>query len=183
MKMLLGGRVVVLAPPSAGLCRIVELSVTAVRITPQEPESERPDDDQTDDPRPRRRAGDLWKSDLARIAQALDDRLKGGEQRHKSGSADQHSQDADHCIPATFAARRHARPRAVAEDCHADAETNRTQQYASMDQTGMRWTVVGAQSLLHLRALYLNGDWNAFIAYRIEHEQKRLYPYKNSLAA
>ena len=52
-----------------------------------------------------------------------------------------------------------------------------------MEQTGMRWTVAGAQSLLHLRALYLNGDWSAFVTHRIQTEQQRLYPYKNRLAA
>ena len=51
-----------------------------------------------------------------------------------------------------------------------------------MEQTGMRWTVEGAQSLLHLRALYLNGDWQSFVTYRIEQEQKRIYPYKTLLA-
>lgn len=51
-----------------------------------------------------------------------------------------------------------------------------------MEQTGMRWTVKGAQSMLHTRALYLNNDWNAFVAYRIEQEQLSLYPYKTSLA-
>ena len=51
-----------------------------------------------------------------------------------------------------------------------------------MEQTGMRWTVEGAQSMLHTRALYLNDDWNAFLAYRIEQEQNSLYPYKTSLA-
>jgi hypothetical protein len=51
-----------------------------------------------------------------------------------------------------------------------------------MEQTGMRWTVEGAQSLLYLRALYLNGDWQSFVAYRIEQEQKHIYPYKTSLA-
>lgn len=52
-----------------------------------------------------------------------------------------------------------------------------------LEQTGMRWTVAGAQALLHLRALYLNGDWRSFVNYRIECEQKQLYPYKPSLAA
>src|SRR5204862_787676 len=52
-----------------------------------------------------------------------------------------------------------------------------------MEQTGMRWTVEGAQSLLHLRALYLNGNWKAFVVHRIQAEQQRLYPYKHSLAA
>ena len=47
----------------------------------------------------------------------------------------------------------------------------------------MRWTVEGAQSLLHLRAIYLNGDWTAFVAHRIQNEQDNLYPYKTSIAA
>src|SRR5512135_1008988 len=51
-----------------------------------------------------------------------------------------------------------------------------------MEQTGMRWTLKGAQSMLHTRALYLNDDWNAFVAYRIEQEQLSLYWYKTSLA-
>lgn len=44
-----------------------------------------------------------------------------------------------------------------------------------LEQTGMRWTVDGAQAMLHLRAIYLNGDWNEFMNYRIETEQKALY--------
>ena len=50
-----------------------------------------------------------------------------------------------------------------------------------LEQTGMRWTVAGAQAMLHLRALYLNGDWPAFIEHRARREQARLYPYKSSL--
>lgn len=50
-----------------------------------------------------------------------------------------------------------------------------------MEQTGMRWTVEGAQSLLQLRAIYLNGDWSNFVVHRIENEQSALYPYKYSL--
>ena len=45
-----------------------------------------------------------------------------------------------------------------------------------LEQTGMRWTVAGAQAMLHLRATYLNGDWEAFCEYRIQQEQSRLYP-------
>jgi len=52
-----------------------------------------------------------------------------------------------------------------------------------LEQTGMRWTVEGAQALLHLRALYLNGDWPAFVSHRIQREQNRLYPYKTLLPA
>jgi hypothetical protein len=48
-----------------------------------------------------------------------------------------------------------------------------------LEQTGMRWTVDGAQAMLHLRATYLNGDWDAFWEYRIQEEQKRLYEPKD----
>jgi len=44
-----------------------------------------------------------------------------------------------------------------------------------LEQTGMRWTVSGAQAMLHLRAIYLNGHWNKFVNYRIETEQAKLY--------
>ena len=44
-----------------------------------------------------------------------------------------------------------------------------------MEQTGMRWTVEGAQAMLHVRALYLNDQWEEFLEYRIEQEQTRLY--------
>lgn len=44
-----------------------------------------------------------------------------------------------------------------------------------MEGTGMRWTVPGAQSMLHLRGIYLNGDWDDFVAFRIETEQRQLY--------
>lgn len=44
-----------------------------------------------------------------------------------------------------------------------------------LEQTGMRWTRDGAQALLHVRATYLNGDWDEFQDYRIEQEQRALY--------
>ena len=44
-----------------------------------------------------------------------------------------------------------------------------------MEGTGMRWTVPGAQAMLHLRAVYLNGRWDEFIEYHVEAEQSRLY--------
>ena len=44
-----------------------------------------------------------------------------------------------------------------------------------MEQTGMRWTLEGAQAMLHVRALYLNDQWEEFLEYRIEQEQTRLY--------
>jgi hypothetical protein len=47
-----------------------------------------------------------------------------------------------------------------------------------MEQTGMRWTLLGAQSMLHLRAIYLNGDWSDYIEHHIETEQSTLYGNK-----
>jgi len=44
-----------------------------------------------------------------------------------------------------------------------------------MELTGMRWTEAGAQSTLHLRAIYLNDDWEAYLDYHIEKEQTALY--------
>jgi len=44
-----------------------------------------------------------------------------------------------------------------------------------LELTGMRWERKGAQSMLHLRAIYLNGEWGQFVNYRIEKEQAALY--------
>lgn len=44
-----------------------------------------------------------------------------------------------------------------------------------LEQTGMRWTVEGAQAMLHTRALYLNDQWDEFLEFRVEQEQTRLY--------
>ncbi len=52
-----------------------------------------------------------------------------------------------------------------------------------MEQSGMRWRIVGAQAVLSLRAIYLNDDWDAFHAARIKAEQRKLYPYKRYLHA
>ena len=46
-----------------------------------------------------------------------------------------------------------------------------------MELTGMRWRVPGAQAMLDLRAVYINGDWDAFQQHRIQQERRRLYPY------
>jgi hypothetical protein len=47
-----------------------------------------------------------------------------------------------------------------------------------MELTGMRWRVPGAQAILDLRAVYVNGDWDRFQEHRIEQERCRLYPYR-----
>jgi hypothetical protein len=44
-----------------------------------------------------------------------------------------------------------------------------------MEGTGMRWSLAGAQAMLHLRASYLNGDWTEFVDHRIAQEQIALY--------
>jgi hypothetical protein len=44
-----------------------------------------------------------------------------------------------------------------------------------LEQTGMRWTVEGAQAMLHVRALYLNDQWEEFHEHRVVREQARLY--------
>jgi len=47
-----------------------------------------------------------------------------------------------------------------------------------MELTGMRWRVPGAQAMLDLRAVYVNGDWDSFQEHRVEQEHRRLYPYR-----
>lgn len=45
-----------------------------------------------------------------------------------------------------------------------------------VERSGMRWKVPGAQAMLTLRAIHANGDWEQFLTFRIQHENKRLYP-------
>lgn len=44
-----------------------------------------------------------------------------------------------------------------------------------MDGTGMHWKIEGARAMLWTRALYLNGEWNEFVNFRIQREQEQLY--------
>ena len=44
-----------------------------------------------------------------------------------------------------------------------------------MDGTGMHWKLEGARAMLWTRALYLNGEWNDFVNFRIQREQEQLY--------
>ena len=46
-----------------------------------------------------------------------------------------------------------------------------------LERAGMHWTVPGAQALLQLRCVALNGDWEAFMNYYIDQETARLYPH------
>lgn len=44
-----------------------------------------------------------------------------------------------------------------------------------MDCTGMHWRLPGSRAMLKTRALYLNGEWDDFVEYRIQREQETLY--------
>src|SRR4029077_12036747 len=46
-----------------------------------------------------------------------------------------------------------------------------------MECTGMRWSVAGAQAVLDLRAVEINGDWTSFWEYRTRQESERLYAH------
>ena len=47
-----------------------------------------------------------------------------------------------------------------------------------MERAGMHWTPAGAQAMLDVRSTYVNGDWEAYQAYRIARETNRLYPHR-----
>lgn len=50
-----------------------------------------------------------------------------------------------------------------------------------MERAGMSWVKLGAQAMLDLRSIRLNGDWDAFNDYRIVSETRRLYPARDLL--
>jgi hypothetical protein len=52
-----------------------------------------------------------------------------------------------------------------------------------MERAGMHWTQAGAQAMLDVRSVYLNGDWEAFQHFRIARETERLYPHRQILEA
>jgi hypothetical protein len=48
-----------------------------------------------------------------------------------------------------------------------------------MERAGMHWTPAGAQAMLEVRSVQVDGDWEAYQAYRIERETATLYPHRN----
>ena len=44
-----------------------------------------------------------------------------------------------------------------------------------MEGAGMRWTKAGAEAILKLRAVYLNGDWDRFWVYHVAQEKERRF--------
>jgi len=48
-----------------------------------------------------------------------------------------------------------------------------------MERAGMHWTMAGAQAMLDVRSVYVNGAWEEYQIYRIERETQRLYPNRS----
>jgi hypothetical protein len=46
-----------------------------------------------------------------------------------------------------------------------------------MERAGMHWTRSGAQAMLDVRSIHVNGDWEAYQQYRIQRETIGLHPY------
>jgi hypothetical protein len=47
-----------------------------------------------------------------------------------------------------------------------------------MERAGMHWTVAGAQAMLEVRSVHVDGAWEAYQTYRIGREMHRLYPHR-----
>ncbi|MCX7011441.1 MAG: hypothetical protein NTW86_02535 [Candidatus Sumerlaeota bacterium] len=47
----------------------------------------------------------------------------------------------------------------------------------------MRWQTFGAQAMLDLRAVYLNGEWDAFQKHRHQAQIEGLYPHRHEILA
>lgn len=50
-----------------------------------------------------------------------------------------------------------------------------------LERTGMSWVREGAQAMLELRCVYLTQEWDTYVAFRVERQTERLYPYRDSL--
>ncbi|HEX6139631.1 MAG TPA: hypothetical protein VF013_04105 [Candidatus Limnocylindria bacterium] len=49
-----------------------------------------------------------------------------------------------------------------------------------LEQAGMRWTRRGAQSLLDLRAVRLDGQWDAYWRFHRQQQHRRRYPFTSA---
>ena len=47
-----------------------------------------------------------------------------------------------------------------------------------MERAGMHWTRLGAQAMLDVRSIHINGDWDQYQTFRIERETKMQYPWR-----
>ena len=50
-----------------------------------------------------------------------------------------------------------------------------------LERTGMTWTKVGAQAVLHLRSISIGGHWKEFQEHWVKSETQRLYPHRRVL--
>jgi hypothetical protein len=48
-----------------------------------------------------------------------------------------------------------------------------------MERAGMHWTPGGAQAMLDVRGMHIEGDWEGYQSYRIDRETRRLYPHRH----
>ena len=51
-----------------------------------------------------------------------------------------------------------------------------------MERAGMHWTRGGAQAMLDVRSIHINGDWEQYQTFRIEREIRRQYPWRELVA-
>jgi hypothetical protein len=51
-----------------------------------------------------------------------------------------------------------------------------------MERAGMHWTPLGAQAMLDVRSMHVDGEWDNYQTYRIERETRTLYPYRHLVA-
>ncbi|MGB6066820.1 MAG: hypothetical protein WBG50_18600 [Desulfomonilaceae bacterium] len=49
-----------------------------------------------------------------------------------------------------------------------------------LELTGISWTIKGAESMMRLRGVHINKDWDAFWKHRRASERHRLYGVKNT---
>jgi hypothetical protein len=48
-----------------------------------------------------------------------------------------------------------------------------------MERAGMHWTPQGAQDMLDVRSVHVDGDWDGYQTYRVEQETRELYPHRS----
>jgi hypothetical protein len=51
-----------------------------------------------------------------------------------------------------------------------------------MERAGMHWTPAGAQAMLDVRSVHVDGEWGPYQAYRIARETAKLYPHRHLVA-
>jgi hypothetical protein len=47
-----------------------------------------------------------------------------------------------------------------------------------MERAGMHWTPAGAQAMLDVRSIHIDGDWDSYQTHRIVQERQRLFPHR-----